>query len=379
MLLVGAGLFVRTLANLSSINPGFDARQVLVFTLNGSRSGYKADALASLYERIRARMELIPGVQAATLSSVPLIADSEDSSEITVSGYTAKAGSPAQTYDMSVGRRFFTTMGLPILLGRALSERDAKDAPLVAVVNQTFARKYLSGQNPLGSKFYFGTKPHAEPKDMVEVVGVCQDAHYDSLKHAVPPTAYLPAAQTASWLGRATYELRTPLSTASLAGAVRQAVAGIDRNLPVADMRTQEQQIDMSLGMERLFAGLVGSFGATAMLLAAIGLYGIIAYTVTRRTAEIGIRLALGAPVGRVQWMVLRESVLMVVVGMSLGIPAALALTRLVRSSLFGVEPSDPLSFLAAGTLMLAVAVAAAWIPARRASRIDALRALRYE
>jgi ABC-type antimicrobial peptide transport system permease subunit len=173
--------------------------------------------------------------------------------------------------------------------------------------------------------------------------------------------------------------VRTAVAPAAIAGAVRKAVAEIDRNVPIAEMRTQEQQIQQSLGPERLFAGLVGGFGLTAALLAAIGLYGLMAYTVTRRTAEIGIRMALGAVGGDVWWMILRESLFMVGIGMALAVPSALALTGLVRGSLYGVTPTDPVSFLLAGLLMLAVASAAAWIPARRASQTDPIRALRHE
>ena len=193
------------------------------------------------------------------------------------------------------------------------------------------------------------------------------------------PTVYLSYAQHPNWLRRATFEIRTALPPMAIAGAVRRAVAEIDRNVPLAEMRTQEEQIQQSLGPERLFAGLVGWFGLTAAFLVAIGLYGLMAYTVTRRTAEIGIRLALGAVGGDVQWMILRESLFMVGIGMAVGVPASFALTRLVRESLYGVAPTDPVSFVAAALLMLAVASAAAWIPARRASRIDPMRALRHE
>jgi ABC-type antimicrobial peptide transport system permease subunit len=208
---------------------------------------------------------------------------------------------------------------------------------------------------------------------------VCKDAKYDKLRNAVPPTAYVSYLQHDFTWGGMTFELRTALPPMAIAGAVQRAVAEIDRNVPVAEMRTQEKQIQETLGTERMFAGVVGSFGVIAALLAAIGLYGVMAYTVSRRTNEIGIRLALGAGRGDVQWMVLRESLWMVTAGLVVGIPAALALTQLVRESLYGVEPNDPLSFIAAGALMVVVAAVAAWIPARRAARVDPMRALRCE
>jgi ABC-type antimicrobial peptide transport system permease subunit len=222
----------------------------------------------------------------------------------------------------------------------------------------------------VGRIFYFDDGKNPPPESQVEIVGMCKDAKYDWLKNDAPPTTYLSYLQSNMAWGM-TYELRTALPPMAIAGAVQRAVAEIDRNVPVAEMRTQEEQIRMTLGTERMFAGVVGSFGVIAALLAAIGLYGVMAYNVTRRTNEIGIRLALGAGRGDVQWMVLRESLWMVAAG--------LALTKLVQQTLYGVKPNDPASFVAAGALMVVVAAIAAWIPARRAARVDPMRALRCE
>ena len=380
LLLVCAGLFVRTLVHLSAIDPGFNPRQLLIFNVDGSRSGYQDDKLTGLYERIRLKIGSIPGVQAVTLSSEPLIADGESDSNITIPGYTPKTRRGPITYIMGAGSRFLTTMGIPILFGRDINDRDTATAPRIAVVNETFARKYLAGRNPLGRIFYFGGPDEKRtPKDAIEIAGVCKDAKYDSLKHEIPPIAYLPYLQNPDWVREVTFEIRTRLAPMTIAGAVRRIVAEVDRNVPVAEMRIQEEQIQQTLGMERLFATLVGSFGLIAALLAAIGLYGVMAYAVTRRTAEIGIRLALGAGRGDVQWMILRGSLLMVGIGLATGIPAALALTGLLRQALYGVAPTDPVSFIAAGLLMLAVAAAAAWFPARRAALVDPMRALRQD
>jgi predicted lysophospholipase L1 biosynthesis ABC-type transport system permease subunit len=216
-----------------------------------------------------------------------------------------------------------------------------------------------------------GDEKNPHPEDRIEIVGVCKDAKYVNLTDEVPPTVYLSYLQAANNVWGMTFELRTALPPMAIAGAVQRAVAEIDRNVPVAEMRTQEEQIRMTLGKERMFAEVVGSFGLIAALLAAIGLYGVMAYTVARRTNEIGIRLALGAGRGDVLWMV--------AAGLVVGIPAALALTRLIQRTLYGVKPNDPLSFVAAGALMLVVAAVAAWIPARRAARVDPMRALRCE
>jgi len=370
LLLAGAGLFVRTLINLSSVDPGFQARQLLIFNVDGSRSGYQGDKLVGLYERIREKVAAIPGVRAATLSGVALISGSMSSNTITVPGYKGKNGQSPDTYTMLVGRHFLATMGIPLIAGRDLGEQDRRKAPRVAVVNETFARNYFAGQNPVGRIFYFDDGKNPPPESQVEIVGMCKDAKYDWLKNDAPPTTYLSYLQSNMAWGM-TYELRTALPPMAIAGAVQRAVAEIDRNVPVAEMRTQEEQIRMTLGTERMFAGVVGSFGVIAALLAAIGLYGVMAYNVTRRTNEIGIRLALGAGRGDVQWMVLRESLWMVAAG--------LALTKLVQQTLYGVKPNDPASFVAAGALMVVVAAIAAWIPARRAARVDPMRALRCE
>jgi predicted permease len=378
-LLAGAGLFVRTLVNITSIDPGFQAQQLLLFDVDGSRSRYEGERLLGLYERIREKVAAIPSVRAATLSNHALISGSMSDDGVTIPGYHAANGQQPETYLLRVGSHFLTSMEIPIVQGRDLDERDGLKAPRVAVVNETFARKYLAGQSAMGRIFQFGDGKHPEMEPTFEIVGVCKDAKYSGLKYETPPTVYLPYLQEPNHVWGMTFELRTALPPMAIAGAVQRAVAEIDRNVPVAEMRTQEEQIRETLGPERMFAGVVGSFGLIAALLAAIGLYGVMAYTVSRRTNEIGIRLALGAGRGDVQWMVLRESLWMVAAGMAVGIPAALALTKLVRGVLYGIEPNDPASFVAAGALMIAVAAVAAWIPARRAARVDPMRALRCE
>jgi predicted permease len=379
LLLAGAGLFVRTLMNISSIDPGFQIARLLLFNVNGSRSGYQGDKLLGLYERVREKVAVIPGVQSVTLSDLALLSNSTSNSFITISGYIPKDGRRPLPYLVNAGSHFFSTMGIPILLGRALDDRDGPKAPKAAVINETFARTYLTGRNPIGQYFSFGDGGNTRSEDRIEIVGVCRDAKYDDLKNGISPIVYLPYLQNSDFNRGMTFELRTAMPPMAIAGAVQRAVAAIDRNVPVAEMRTQEEQIRETLGTERMFAGVVSSFGVIAALLAAIGLYGVMAYAVTRRTSEIGIRLALGAGRGDVQWMVLRESLWMVAAGLVVGIPAALALTRYVQATLYGIKPNDPVSFVAAGALMIAVAGMAAWIPARRAARVDPMRALRCE
>ncbi|PYT20584.1 MAG: multidrug ABC transporter substrate-binding protein [Acidobacteria bacterium] len=379
LLLAGAGLFVRTLMNLSSIDPGFEAQRLLLFNVDGSRSGYHGEKLTGLYERIREKVAAIPGVQSVTLSDFALISGSMSNTDVAVPGYLSKDGRRPMTYEMRVGSRFLATMGIPVLAGRDFTERDGMSAPRVGIVNETFARDYFAHGNPVGQSVYFGDPKTPRPEDRVQIIAVCKDAKYDHLQDKIPPTIYLSYLQTREFNGGMTFDVRTALPPMAIASAVERTVAAIERNVPVAEMRTQEEQIRMALGGERMFAGLVGSFGLIAALLAAIGLYGVMAYSVARRTNEIGIRMAMGAGRGHVQWMVLRESLWMVAAGLTLGIPAALALTRLVREALYGIQPNDPLSFVAAGVLMAVVAGVAGWIPARRAARVDPMRALRCE
>jgi len=379
LLLTGAGLFVRTLVNIASIDPGFQTQRLLLFDVDGSRSGYEGERLLGLYERIRENLAAIPGVRAATLSHRALVSGGVSDDGVWIPGYHAANGQQPTSYLLRVGGRFLTSMEIPILQGRDLDERDGVKAPRVAVVNETFARKYFAGQRAVGRIFQFGNGKHPEMEPTYEIVGVCKDAKYSTLEDETPPTVYLSYLQEAHHVGGMTFELRTALPPMAIAGAVQRVVASIDRNVPVAEMRTQEEQIRETFAGERMFAGVVSSFGVIAALLAAIGLYGVMAYAVTRRTNEIGIRLALGAGRGDVQWMVLRESLWMVAAGLLVGIPAALALTKYVQASLYGIKRNDPVSFVTAGVLMIAVAGMAAWIPARRAARVDPMRALRCE
>jgi len=360
LLLAGAGLFVRTLMNLTSVDPGFQTQRLLLFEVDGSHSGYKGEKLLRFYEQIREKVAGIPGVQAASLSDVALIRGSMSNALITIPGYTPKNGNPPAPYVLRVGDHFLTTMGIPLLLGRDLHRRDEEKSLRVGVVNERFVHECFGGGNPVGRFFYFGDGKKLQPKDRVEIVGLCKNAKYDRLRNEIPPTVYVSYLQDPDFDLGMTFELRTAMPPMAIAGAVQRVVAAIDRNVPVAEMRTQEEQIRQTLGTERMFAGVVSSFGVIAALLAAIGLYGVMAYAVTRRTNEIGIRLALGAGRGDVQWMVLRESLWMVAAGLVVGIPAALALTKYVQASLYRIKPNDPVSFAAAGVLMVVVAALAA-------------------
>jgi len=265
-------------------------------------------------------------------------------------------------------------------MGVGLNESDF-DRPLRnAVVNQTFVTKYMAGMNPIGQVFYPPRwDRRAAPGEPITIVGVAKDAHYRGVRDAVPPTAYLPYALRPPGDTQMVFVVRTLAPPQSLASAVRLGVASVDAHLPIAEMRTEREQIDQSLGAERLFAALVTAFGIIALVLAAIGIYGIMAFAVSRRTSEIGVRLALGAQRGDVQWLVLRQSLMMALLGILVGVPAALELSSLAGKLLYGVKSNDPVSIAGAVVLMAAVAALAAWIPARRASRVDPMVALRFD
>ncbi len=372
LLLVGAGLFVRTLLRLTHVDLGFDTSQLLVFQTDGSQSGYQGQRLAELYARIRERIESIPGVVSVGLSANSLIQGRESSDNFPLPANSPRPGGKLHVYVLDCSDSFFAAMRIPLLLGRVFRPSDGPESPPVTVVNETFVKRYfLPGVNPIGQKIGAGAG--------FEIVGVVKDAHYDRVRDTPPSTAYFPYTQNTKSLGRMSYAIRTGPPPLSLAASVRRAVSQVDPGVPVDKLRTMERQVVLSVFSEHVMAELVSAFGIAAALLAAIGLYGVMAYTVARRTSEIGIRMALGANGRSVAWLVVRESVGMVAAGLAIGVPAALVLSRFVRSMLYGVAPTDPWSFAAAVLLMAAVGAAAAWIPARRASRVDPMTALRSE
>jgi predicted permease len=327
------------------------------------------ELLEHLLERVRA----IPGVQSATLSSESLISNSADINSFVPNGIAQLPGSEEHpAYNNQVGSDFFKTIGIPILAGRAIDERDRGNSPKVAVVNRALARRFFGKENPIGRTFN---------KDQIRIVGVCGDAHYSNVRDEVPPTFYYPFLQDPDpdTYGEMTFELRTAADPRNMIAAVRDAVASVDKDVPPYEIRTQEQQIDANISKERVFAALTTLFSALALLLSCIGIYGIMAYTVSRRTNEIGIRMALGAQRGAVLSMILREASLVGVAGVAIGLAAALAATRILAGLLYGLKPQDPLTLTFAAILMLLVTATASLIPARRASRVEPTVALRYE
>ena len=373
LLVVGAGLMIRTFANLVSVAPGFDPVNVLLFQVRPEDAGYAGPQCAELYDRIRTAIAAIPGVRGVTFSSLALISNTTSSEDIEFLDRAGEGGQRHRSNHLGVGDDFFRTMNIPLLLGRDFTAADTAESQPVGIVNEAFVRQFLAGENPLGQTFLV----HDGSGCKIEIVGVCRDAKYSHVRADVPPIMYLPQRQRA--LGSVCFEVRSALPPLTLAPAVRKAVASLDTNLPLSRISTQEQQIEQSLAADRLFAVLGGAFALLAVLLSCIGLYGLIAYNAARRTREIGLRMALGATRRSVAGSILCEAMRLVLIGLGVGVPTALALARLIKSQLYGVAPADPVTLVAGVALLIAVALLSAWIPARRAARIDPMVALRCE
>jgi predicted permease len=380
LLLFAAGLFVRTLINLRHIDPGFDQNDVLVVGLNPTRAGYKPSALNDFFSLVQQRIAALPGVISATASYHMLLNDGRRGSNVWVEGFIGDGTHGQMNVAVNpVGANFFATMKIPLLRGRDLTERDTEHSPRVAVVNEAFVKRYFADRDPIGRHVRFASDPLSAT---MEIVGVASNARYESLREAAPVTLYHPYQQ-ADGIPFMYFELRTSMNPVALVPSVRAAVASIDRNVPLFGITTELQQSDELLLHERLFAKLTGFFGLLALLLACVGLYGILSYAVARRTPEIGIRMALGAQQGDVLRMVLGEMGLLVAIGVAIGIPASFAATHLASSLisdlLYGLKGTDVPTIAVAALLLMVVAICAGFSPARRASRVDPLIALRYE
>src|SRR5271157_4353852 len=376
LLLIGAGLFIQSLRNLKELNPGFHTENLLTFAMDPTLNGYKPERSLQFYRELTERMNALPGVKSATLAMVQVLDGSEWDQTVTVEGYTAKQGENVDPHMQFISPRFFETMGIPVLLGRDFTIQDDKGAPMVAIVNEKFARRYFGGANAIGRHVGMGGNPGT--KTDIEIVGVAKDTKYESLREQIPYELYLPYRQVQFVVGMTAY-LRTEAGPENMFSLLRRTVREVDSNVPVYRMRTLEQQVDKSLMSERLLATLSAIFGCLATLLAAVGLYGVMAYMVARRTREIGIRMALGASGGSVVWLVMREVLLLAVVGLAIGLPSAWALTRLVETQLFGIRPAGPLTMTVAALGIASVAALAGYFPARRATGIDPMQALRWE
>ena len=374
MLVIGAGLFLRTLTALDSQDVGFDTEHLVLFDVSPPAARYPAGKDIVLHEQLEARMAALPGVEHVTPSATAYLAGSMSNSDFLPEGEKIEKDKfTAEDFNM-VGNDFFATLGIKIIAGRGFNGQDTATSPKVAVINQALAKKRFPGVNPIGRMF----RADRDKPDLTRIIGICSDTYYYSLRDNPPAQFFVPYVQQKEVHGM-TYQMRTSLSTAALAPVLRNVVQGIDRDLPVTDLRTQREQIAATLQIERALAALTSGFGVLALALACVGIYGIMAFSVAQRTNEIGIRLALGAQPSQVRAMVLRESTWLTVVGVAVGLGAALACARLVRSMLYGVAPDDPTTIVAGTAVLLAVAIAATWIPARRAAAVQPMDALRHE
>lgn len=374
VLLVGAGLFVRTLRNMKSLGLGFKPEAVLLATADPGLVGYKGTRAINLYREIRERIEGLNGIRSTSLSAFSPIGQLRGIAMVSVPGYIADPGEEPIVSLNRVGPRYFETLGIPLLRGRGIEQSDSENAPKIAVINETMANKYFQGQAAAGKTLNLRLIGGMR---QVEIVGIVKDSKYSKVQEEISPTVYTPVFQS-SEAGRMTFEVRAESDPRTLIPDIRRVVSELDSSVPLFDVKTIEDQIDESLIQERLIASLSSFFGLLALLLACVGLFGVTSYEVAQRTNEIGIRMALGATPGRVLWAVMRGSLILVLIGMAIGLLGALFLTPLVSKLLFGLEPSNPLTFAAAGAVMAAAALIASYIPARRASRIDPIIAIRY-
>jgi predicted permease len=365
VVLIGAGLLVRTLEKLRSINPGFDTRNILLFSVDPTLAGYKENNIQNVYDELERRFMALPGVVSASYASDALLDGGLWTSGIKLKGHSDKED--LETQMLATGPDFFETMRIPLVKGRTFRPPDLRSTQAVAVVNEAFVRKYLESNEPIGFRLGLNDKDS-------EIIGVVADTKYDDMRKADEPTAYVPLKT-----GEVTFALRTATVPNSLIPAVRRIVNDVDENLPVFGVRTQSQTIDRFLFTQRLVARLSSLFGLLGLLLASIGLYGLLSYEVARRTREIGIRSALGAQRRDVLRLVIRQGLVLIICGLVAGVTASMIATRFLQSLLFGVRTTDPWTFAAVSVLLVFVGVLACYIPARRATRVDPIVALRYE
>jgi predicted permease len=376
LVLVGAGLFVRSLINLRNIDTGFNQRNVLLLQLATDSVGFKQDdpLFANLYREVEEKVNAIPGVRAASFS---LFSFNQGAVTIPISVKGAASpisGNPVILNNV-VGPDFFTAMNLPLILGRPFGPRDTKTSPKVAVISEEMARRFFPQESPLGKRYRLGP---SEDADEIEVIGVVKDAKYRSLYESPQPMAYYPYSQQ-TFVPLGNFEVSFSGESGGIVAAVRRAIKEVNRNLPIAEVTMFSEQVDRSLVQQKLIARLSSLFGLLALSLASVGIYGVISYSVTQRTREIGVRMALGAERRDVLRLVLGQGTKLALAGALIGLGASWALTRWVEGLLFNVSATDPATFVIIALSLMVVALLACYIPARRATKVDPMVALRCE
>ncbi len=374
MIITGSGLFLRTLQKLQNVDLGFDRDHLLLFSVRPGLNGYRGERLVAYYDDLRHRIASLPGVRTATFSFRPPIGAGTGRSSGFIEGYTSP-DKPIDFFRHQVGADYFKTFGVPVVLGRGIVEEDRANTSQVIVVNERLVSTYFHGDNPIGQVINFGSI--AQP-NRFEIVGIVTDVKYSQIRNDAPPTVYFPYLQWSIPNG-VTFEVRTAADPASIVEGVRREALAIDRNIPLVGVKSQADVMDQAVFLERTIAALTATFGSLALLLACVGLYGTMSYTIARRTREIGIRMALGAQRGAILFGVVRETLVVVAAGLLLGLPLTLAMTRLLKSQLFGVTPNDPATTAIAVLTISAVTLLAGYLPARRASAVPPIVALKTD
>jgi predicted permease len=386
LLLISAGLFIRSLRNLRTLDLGLKTENLIAFNLSPTLNGYTPVRSKQFEKQVFDRVGAAAGVTGVAFAQMGLLEGNEWDSSISIEGYEAKPGESMNPFCNAVSPAYFKTVGISMLAGRDFDDRDARFEPAdpkaqvpaykVAIVNESFAKHYFGDRSPLGRHIGFGSNPGTETP--IEIVGVVKDSKYTGVRDEIPRQLFFAFMENDSAGGAVMYVRTTSLPDAAF-GAIRQIVRQLDSNVPIYNLRTMDHQMDVSLLNDRLIATLSAAFGILATLLAVIGLYGVMAYTVARRTREIGVRMALGAVPADVIWLVMREVMVLVGSGLALGLVASWGLSRFVSSQLYGISGSDPLTMAGASVMLALVAALAGYVPARRATRVNPVLALRYE
>lgn len=376
ILLVGAGLFARSMSNLKRLDLGVRAEQLVTFSIAPEQNGYTPVRSVALFDQLRESLSGLPGVTGVSAAEIPVFTDSNSSSNITVEAYQPQDEEDMTVYHNYVGPNYFSTLGIPLIAGREFNNSDTANSEKTAVISESMARLFFAGREAVGSHFAFGAGDKVHPD--IQIVGVVKDSKHGSVREKTRPFLYIPYSQEKT-IGRLTFYIKTQQGLGQMASTVRREVQRLDPNIPVFELKTLEQQIDESLFADKFLTSLSLSFAVLAAVLAVIGLYGVMAYTVTRRTREIGIRMALGATRGNVSWLILREVVVLAAIGLVVGLPAAYALGHVTESLLYGVKVSDPIVFAGAALLLSTGTLLGGYLPARRAATTDPLKALRCE